>query len=688
MSILLVVAFHAGLDRFAGGYAGVDVFFVLSGYLITGLLLREVERTGRIALGDFYARRARRLLPLSALVLLATTALGVWLLPPLSRVGLIEDVRAAALYFANWRFAAQATAYSDAEVTDTLVLHYWSLSVEEQFYVLWPLLIIATVWSCRNRSLAVTRRALGLVITTLIVVSFAASVTLSPRIGPAAYYATHTRLWEMAAGAALALWLPGRDLGTPRLRSIAAATGLLVIVGAALTYDAATIFPGWAAAVPVIGTLLLLSAGGGAGTVVTRALGSGPLPTLGRWSYAWYLWHWPLIGVARLANERYGTPLDEGVATAIAVAASLGLAAASHYLVENPIRNAASLRSGVKPSIVLGVSLTLLPVAVGGAYASVGDLGSRTVVAGTSAEEPSDASRISGTTWAGFEPPAGPMSPADAVADTVPLEDPGCHIEQATPTARIDCVFGDPDGDATIMLYGDSHALHWLPAIDAIGERRGWRVINATKSACSPIDVRTWNPSFEREYVECEAWRESLFDQLRGTARLDAVILARSQGQGGGVLDGSGNRLERRDIAQVWAEGAARTFNDLQTVTDKVVVLRDTPWAPEDIPTCLSAATSVDDCTVPLHQNAGRDVAMYAAERSVAHEGVYFVDPTHLVCDEDPCSMVTSDGTIKYRDRHHLTRDFALQLAPRLDAILPQEVRALGAASPRIVGGG
>ncbi|HUH07103.1 MAG TPA: acyltransferase, partial [Egibacteraceae bacterium] len=208
VSLLLVIGFHSGLGLFAGGYVGVDVFFVLSGYLITGLLVKEHQRTGRISLTDFYARRIRRLLPMSGLVLVSTVLAGLWLLPPLSRMSLVHDARAAALYIANWRFSRQATAYSDAEVTDALLLHYWSLSVEEQFYFLWPLLIFGVGWFVGRRRRELFIPTLSVVLGALIAASLWASLTLTAVRGPEAYYVTHTRLWELGVGGALALLVP------------------------------------------------------------------------------------------------------------------------------------------------------------------------------------------------------------------------------------------------------------------------------------------------------------------------------------------------------------------------------------------------------------------------------------------------------------------------------------------------
>lgn len=229
LSILLVVGFHSGLGIVAGGFVGVDVFFVLSGYLITGLLVAEHQRTGRISLLNFFARRIRRLLPLAFLVIVTTTSLGWWLVPPLQRRELVGDARSAALYFANWRFAGKATAYSDAEVTDGLFTHYWSLAIEEQFYLLWPLVVVACGLMAVRLARASMAGVLGCAAVAVTVAAFTLAMIATERAS-SAYFLTHARIWEMTAGACLAIGLARlRPIGTAGvpLRTVPGATGPL-----------------------------------------------------------------------------------------------------------------------------------------------------------------------------------------------------------------------------------------------------------------------------------------------------------------------------------------------------------------------------------------------------------------------------------------------------------------------------
>lgn len=677
LSILLVVAFHAGLDRFGGGYVGVDVFFVLSGYLITGLLIREQQNTGRIGLLDFYARRARRLLPLAALVLLSTLLAGLALLPPLLRAGLLADVRASALYFANWRYASQTTAYSDAEVTDTLLLHYWSLSVEEQFYVLWPLLIMLAASLARRRRSDLFVPVLSTLLSVVIVASLWVSITSTSELGPSSYYATHTRLWEMGAGAALAIVLP-RVPNVSRLPTQAlAALGITLILLSALIYDTATPFPGWAALLPVSGTMLLIATAAEGETAVSRFLASGPLPTLGRWSYAWYLWHWPAIGVAALLNERLGAPWSETVVVGTAVVFSLLLAGASHHLIENPVRHARFFRVGFARSLMLGLSLTLIPVAVAASYNLFGNVGD-TRLSGAGPDEGGDEPPADGSGPEGHDDVASqssngvpdvPMSPADAAADVVTVAQSSCNSSLEDSEVDASCVFGDPEGTRTVVLLGDSHAQHWLPALDAAGREKGWKVISWTKSSCPPFDIAVYEPRIEGRFVHCEAWRDSVEDEISARGDIDLVVIGRSYGYLGLVIEEDGDRVEdRAEIRRRWRRGAEQSLDSYTSHGAEVLVIRDTPWAPSDVPTCVSEHVERPHrCDFSLDADtAARDRLLYEEEARAGGASVEFWDATRAVCPTDPCSVVAGDGVIIYRDSHHLTQTYSRMLADRI----------------------
>ena len=651
VSIIAVVLFHAGVTRFSGGFVGVDVFFVISGFLITGLLVREIDRSGRVSMREFYARRIRRLLPLSFVTIVGTLAAGLWLLPPVARDGLVDDARAASLYVANWRYADQATAYSDTEVTDSLLVHYWSLAIEEQFYVLWPLLIVAGLGIARLARRP-TRPILGALLGTLGLVSFALSVTITENDGVGAYYLTHTRLWEMAVGAGLALSahrIP--RLPPPVLDGIGAA-GLAAIAVAATTYDAATPFPGSAALVPVVGCAAVLVAGSQKPGAIARTLAVAPMRLIGRLSYAWYLIHWPAIGLGLLLRERYDWPLGVGATTALAVIGSLGLAFVAHHTIENPVRHAAMLRSRRPANFAIGAALTAIPVLFGAALLANVDRGDGSFAV---------------TTADGVIELV--QSPAEAIADQIQA-DAACHLDIDETEITDGCLFGDPEGRRTLVLLGDSHARQWLDALDAVGQRHGWRVYAWTKSACSIIDARVYLTPQQRPYDECTTWRETVTARVATLGHIDLVVLARASSYTDRVMDGAAV-VAPEEVGPLWADAFARTAATFTSLAEEVVLLADTPWPGFRPPTCLSEGPEdITACSFPLAPSL-RDGPFLSVERPVAADaGIRIVDPVPLVCPDDPCAVVTTDGLITYRDTHHLTRSFTLTLLDDVEAWL------------------
>jgi peptidoglycan/LPS O-acetylase OafA/YrhL len=291
VAVLLVVIGHASIGWLAGGYVGVDVFFVISGFLITSLLTKELASTGNISIRHFYARRALRLLPASTLVLLATLIAAWSWLSPLRFTDTVRDIVASAFYVINFRLADIGTDYLASADPPSPVQHFWSLAVEEQFYLFWPVLILlATLWSRRRGQARFD--LLAVVLATLTVSSLALSWFVTRQSAPWAYFGTHTRAWELGIGAMVALGAPKLER-IPRVAAeLAAWTGLAAIITAAVVYDEYTPFPGIAALVPVGGAALLIAAGCRT-SAAGRLLAVAPMRVLGKLSYGWYLWHWP-----------------------------------------------------------------------------------------------------------------------------------------------------------------------------------------------------------------------------------------------------------------------------------------------------------------------------------------------------------------------------------------------------------
>ena len=710
VAVLLVVAFHAGVGVVSGGFVGVDVFFVLSGFLITGLLVDEIARTGTVSLGEFYARRVRRLLPLSTLVLAATALAAYLLVPPIDRKGVAADLVGAALWGANWRFAAESTQYM-ADTAKSPVLHYWSLSVEEQFYVIWPLLLLLLVGrsGLAKRAWSVAFRRMVLALSLLIAGSLLVSWQQSASGSPFAYFGLHTRAWELGIGAALALARPVLPLLTRRAALAAASLGALMVVGSALLMDEATPFPGTAALVPVLGTALLVAAGARLPDEgVSRALGH-PVPRyIGRVSYAWYLWHWPVLV---LANLRYGQPAaagDAGEATAThaswpvvlaAVGLSFALAVASHYVVEQPMRHAAFLRATRTRSLrfggaLVGVSLVASSaLMVGGSASAEQDVVAAPQVSGEVSGEASGERRhhsAAAASGSAADPVVtreqdrpdpelekqGPVTPADARSDKTRIGSCYAGYAETSVPAALDCRVGPSSGGKrTIALIGDSHANSWRPALEQAAKERGWTVYFFGKSACAVSDVPVWLKVNKAPYDACTRWRGEMFERLSSIKGLDAVVIGRSMDYRALTLLPDGSRSTVETVGPAWTKGSERSFDRLAGVTRRIIVLRDIPWPSGDVPSCLSEhPDAVEACAFSKAERARLDDPLVRAERATAEKALRFVDMTDVLCPAEQCQVVTPRGQIMYRDTHHLTAGYSAAMwravSDRVDAAI------------------
>ncbi|MCU7723689.1 acyltransferase [Actinoplanes sp. KI2] len=635
VAVLLVVAAHAGVAGLAGGYVGVDVFFVISGFLITSLLLREAERTGRISVARFYCRRAVRLLPAAAVVLVSTLVAARFLLPAVRLAEYCKDALSAATYVANLRFAAIGTDYLSADRPPSPFQHFWSLAVEEQFYLAWPLLILAAAYLWQRR------RPLAAVLGVLVVASFVLSVTETARSAPWAYFGPHTRAWELGAGALLAL-------GIKRIKKPVPAygwAGLAAIVAAALWFDDATAYPGWRALLPVAGAVAVIAAGG------NRLLEIRPMQTVGRLSYGWYLWHWPVLLILPIGNG--------GLKALLA----LGLAAASYRWVESPLRRHRWRRargglalgaalSGTVAAVAVG--LVLLPHAVP-TGARLADLR----VALATAERPEqeltaaiEASRTMGPLPGNLAPPL-----ARAARDRPRVWTDGCHADVPATTPPEGCVYGDPAGARTVVLYGDSHAAQWFPALQQLAVQRRWRLVEMTKSSCSAADLPLWHDTLKREYTECTAYHRSALARI---ARLRPALV---------VVGSSFNYRPAHPSADPRAQWRAAwdsTFAQLRAGGSRVVAISDTPYMGGSVPECLAApanAGHAGNCTRSL-----RSAVRGPEQREVFLSYAGVIDPTAWFCT-DVCPAVIGNLLV-YRDSNHMTTTYALALTRVLGARL------------------
>ena len=690
VAVGLVLLYHAGLPKFHGGYVGVDVFFVLSGFLITGLIIRELRATGRIDLPQFYARRARRLLPAAALALAGTLVLSVILLPPLRVPDVAGDAAAASLYVSNMRFAFQATDYLASEVAPSPLLHFWSLGVEEQFYLFWPALLLAVATlGVRFRGGYLDRR-LGLAVVGVTAISFVISLILTNVAEPWAFFSLPARAWELGLGALLALGASRLAGLSRRAGGALVATGLALVTLSGLILEQSTPFPGTAALLPTGGAALVIAGGAaGAGTIPVRLLTLAPMRFLGRISYSLYLWHWPILVLPAAAIEG-DLPF---IARLALVGVSIAVAAASQRWVEDPIRHGRFVGRKVRRTLALAgttsLIVALLAVGVGTAAeaslphgsASASDDPNALPVDPVGAASPipslrpvgSATPRTSATPASSTRPvTAGGSVPADlrpslgTVLDDMPIiYGDGCHLDQATVEPK-SCIFGDPSSPTTVVLIGDSHAAQWFPAFARLANVEHWRLVTMTKSACTPADLTVYNGNYKRAYAECDAWREKAFDQIAAT-HPSLVVMAMSRSYI--LVDGSSTTTvaQRPDL---WDAGIAKSLARLATTADHVALIGDTPRSNVDPPVCLSK--HLDDvlaCATP--SKSAIDAKRTAADQALATAaGATFIDPTSWVCPSEPCPVVIGSYLV-FRDSHHLTTPFSTALARRMLAALP-----------------
>jgi peptidoglycan/LPS O-acetylase OafA/YrhL len=688
VAVLIVVLFHAGLAGIAGGFVGVDVFFVISGFLITGLLVREHARTGRIALLPFYARRARRLLPAAVVVLVATLIAALNLVAPLDRPAVGLDGAAAALSIGNIRFALASGDYFATVSSPSPFLHFWSLAVEEQFYLVWPALILLVA---RGRH---PRVVIGMTLVAVVGASFVANVVLTDLAANWAFYSLPTRAWELGLGGLVAI-AAGALGRLPRLvTGVLGWIGLAAILVATLTFDATLAWPGVGALVPSLGTAALLADGTGR-FGPNRILVLAPLRDLGKISYSLYLVHWPILVLAPFVVD---APLDD--ASRIArVGISIGVAALSWALVETPFRTALP-RLAHQPGRTVSIGLAaMLAVVVLAAGPTLNLAGNHVAAAGNGTAEPTDDPWPTDSDWLEPTPsPAGPSAAptarpstdprpsatpkptvaprpsampdvantgrlpsdvrpalADARGDEERLRRDGClAFEMVTKPA--DCVYGVRDGAFTVALIGDSHAAQWFPALERLAKHRGWRVVTFVKVACPFIDIRVANTALKREYRECAAFNEATIERLRAIKpNLSLVSMSR--------IAIHPLRAEDDTVA---AKGAA-VGRMVERLTGPVALIVDTPYAGRDVPACLSAhVDQIEQCAI-LRTTAFTDHIGAIETAAAKASGAARIDLTKRICVGSPCAVVVN-GMIVYRDIGHLTATFARSLAPALDA--------------------
>ena len=671
-----VLLFHGGLPLVGSGFIGVDVFFVISGYLIVGALHREYLATGSVRLAAFWGRRARRLLPATAVVVAASAVLAWLIAGQLVQREISRDLLGATFYVANLRVAYTGSDYWSADYVSP-ALHFWSLGVEEQFYIATPLLIALVALLTRGRRAS---RRLTVALLSAVGLASAAWCWWSATAQPIwAYYSPATRAWEFVAGGLMSVLAVGRE-GRSRLAVWPVRLVLWsVLVVSALVLDPQSGWPGWPTAVPVGATALLLWLGRSSATVeeAAEAPWRRTVAWLGGISYSAYLWHWPLLWAAA-TYLRLPTPEDLPAIAALPVLAlSLLLADLTRFYVEDPIRFAPGLAKSAARSLTVGLAATATgALAVGGValLPAISVLPAPGITVPTESGSPT--STASEQQWLD-----------ELIAATVPAVDRTATLDSALPKLtdlRDDktqlmalhcntymyeqepskrCTLGDEAGTRSVMLFGDSHAASMFGGLDLAAKSLGIKLLTRTRDQCPVADITVLQSDANRPYFECNEFRQSIIDEAIAT-KPDLVIIVTMLPKK--VLDGDGNLVSPAEARKLFRAGYEKTVKALTDGGVKVLSVRDLPYWRFDVPDCL-ATYGASGCAEPvaaITPPTANDIDI-----SNRITGAAGIDLTRAICDDAVCYPVRA-GAIVVRDDVHLTETYSRKLADLWTGIL------------------
>lgn len=601
LAVVLVLLYHAKF--LPGGYIGVDIFYVISGYLITSLLLRECEKSGGISFARFYLRRIKRLLPASSLVLIITALVSWWVFPSILRQDLGRDIAAASLYISNYFFALWQMDYQNLDALPPVVIHYWSLAVEEQFYLLWPLIIYLLYKFGK-------RRAVGIGVAVITLISFLLSLFLTSASPLWAFYSLPTRAWELGIGA-LVLFVPANRRHFQGYAWLA----VIAIGYSVVRFTDATAFPGTAALFPVLATALTLASVKNWPKVIDTSSRLLVIQWLGDISYPLYLWHWPVLVIPHLYLGRELSIMER----LMAIVLTLILADLTHRFVEQPLRVREFSQTRILASAALITILTLmLSIIIINSHKDQVILKS------------------------------GENFSLESVLAQPRIYQDGCHLEngQIIPP---DCTYGMKEARRAIVLFGDSHAAQWFPALEKLAIENSFALISLTKSACPGPAIRKVDEGGYKN-SDCSKWRSNVYKRI-AEIKPDAVLVTGMQ---------YFQRPEGyQSRAKWWQEGQRKTLIALRGLTPKIIYIADTPHPKQDIPSCLSSKKA-------------RDCDNTEKTPSIKVDGYLLVDPTPWLCGRT-CPAVI-DGLVTYRDASHIS----VGMSTALSAQMARALRALG----------
>ena len=607
-------------------------------------------------------------IPASALVLVVTLIASILFLPPLSLPAVTIDISAAALYISNIVFAFRATDYFAAGAAPSPILHFWSLGVEEQFYLFWPAIFLLVAYSAKK-----LRVRVGFAIAGIGISSFAFATYLVTRAGPWAFFSLPTRAWELALGGILAAF--GTKLSKmPHWLAITFGWfGLSGVIYSGLFIKATAPFPSWPALTPTVGAAFLIAGGSRLSRFSPAPILARTLPQfLGKISYSLYLWHWPLL-VLPLAWKELPLNIYERAGLALL---AIPIAYATQRWVEDPLRHGKFIGTLPRKNLLTAAAMALLI-----AGASVGT--DYIVTSGAHYNAKSmTAEQKSAELEALLNPLAETTKSANSRPDTLAFPVPmnleprlinakndrplaykdRCHTQQNLSPSTLPCIYGDTTSSTTIALFGDSHALSWFPAMNIVAKKNGWKLLSLTMSACSPSDIPGWNPANNSVMKNCTLWRA---DSLKKILAVKPLIVVVAGTRGFETVDSHDKLLLGQAKVTAWRSGMQRTVDQLKLATKNIIYIGDAPQSMVDPPVCLSAhPKNALDCATPLAKAIQTDWIAQETAMTI-QERISFIDPGLWICPSSPCPVVLGNLLI-YMDGGHFTATFSAALASRL----------------------
>ncbi|UWF49131.1 acyltransferase [Pseudomonas sp. N3-W] len=648
IAVIAVVLFHFGVPGFTGGFVGVDVFFVISGYLITSIIWNQ-RQAGRFSFIDFWARRARRILPALFVMMLAVLAVGWFLLAPKDYEELGRSVRYQATFISNLLFMRQ-DGYFDVASDLKPLLHTWSLAVEEQFYIFFPLLL--TLLSSRLR-----HWRMGLF--SLLLVSFGLSVWAVAHHPEQAFFLLPMRAWELLAGAMLAV-APARTLRlTPMAAQLISLIGAAMILLAVFCYDKTTPFPGAAALLPTVGVIALIWANGHRQTLISRLLSTRVLVGLGLISYSWYLWHWPVFVFSRYASVDEPGPID--IAGLILLTLVLGYL--SWQFVETPFRERRLLAG--RQQILAAAGIGILVIGLAGQALRWTD----------------------GLPWRLSD-----QALQYAKAREWRPELLRCLTDDKTPDDKLFCHYGAPAQASTQMLvWGDSHATALIPVFDDGAKAHGMRVMLASSAGCLPVAGIEYDQ-------QCERFNRRVEQALKPQSVADVVLVARwslylygdATGDLEHALRAHDGHYDRMTAEQRLSEGLTARVQQLRADGHRVWLVKEAPLQAFSAPYRLSRLAMLHrptgDVGLDVAQHLKRQVfiSQLFARLAKADPGVTVLDPAPLLCDANGLCRAELDGNSLYTDDNHLSEVGARFVAPALEPLFQHSQARAGLGSVKM----